>query len=186
MKNKKQVSLTTILLRKIISEEVKKVILESSEKELKEDSVDLQIDSYFSDYESEAKKIKSEGIDFRQMTRRFLTEAEDEDKDEESKEGKKDSTEKKKLTAEDLDLENFAASVVRLIDNYDSLLEIRLTIAKRAVNFLLKNYEPSVMKEFKEILSDQHDIFVEHPEQADEPYLAPPADRALGPSGGGA
>lgn len=184
MKNKKQVSLTTILLRKIITEEVKKVILESSEKELKEDSLDLQIDSYLTDYESEAKKIKSEGVDFRRMTRRFLVEAEDED--EKPEENEKDSAEKKKLTAEDLDLENFAASVVRLIDNYDSLLEVKLTIAKRATNFLLKNYETSVIKEFKEILSDQHDIFVDHPEQADEPYLAPPADRALGPSGGGA
>jgi len=180
MKSKKQVSMTTGLLRKIISEEVKKVILESSEKELKEDSIDMQIDSYFSDYESEAKELKAEGTDFRRLTRRFLLEADDE-----SKKDKKDSEDdNKKLSIEDIDLESFATSVVRLIDNYDSLLEIKSTIAKRATNFLLKNYDSLAAKEFKEILSDQFDIFVDHPEQEDEPYLAPPADRALGPSGG--
>jgi len=181
MKNKKQTSMTAGLLRRIIAEEIKKVILESSEKELKEDSVDLQIDSYFVDYESEAKRLKAEGTDFRRLTRQFLLEAED---DKESKEDKKDSADKKKLSVEDIDLENFAVGVVRLIDNYDSLLEIKLTIAKRATNFLLKNYDALIAKEFKEILSEQFDIFVDHPEQADEPYLAPPADRALGPSGG--
>lgn len=185
MKANKQVSVTTGLLRKIISEEVKRVILESSEKELKEDSIDLQIDSYFSDYESEAKELKAEGMDFRRLTRKFLLEAED-DEDKESKKDKNPAEDDaKKLSAEDIDLENFASSVVRLIDNYDSLLEIKQTIAKRATNFLLKNYDPMAAKEFKEILSDQFDIFVDHPEQADEPYLAPPADRAQGSSGGG-
>jgi hypothetical protein len=140
----------------------------------------MQIDSYFSDYESEAKELKAEGTDFRRLTRRFLLEADDE-----SKKDKKDSEDdNKKLSIEDIDLESFATSVVRLIDNYDSLLEIKSTIAKRATNFLLKNYDSLAAKEFKEILSDQFDIFVDHPEQADEPYLAPPADRALGPSGG--
>ena len=90
------------------------------------------------------------------------------------------------MTIEDLDVAVFADSVVRLIDNYDSLLEVKDTIAKRAIKFLEKNYEPDVADKFKIVLEDEYDIYVGKTPLSDlEKYPAPPADRANG-SGGGA
>jgi hypothetical protein len=174
-------------LKKLIRENVAILLREESKKSDKEleDSLDQQVDDFFISYESEAKPSKNESIVFRDMTRSFLSstsgnlfEAEEEKEDK--------NKEEKKLTSEDLDIESFAASVVRLIDNYDSLLEVRNTIARRAVNFLNKNYEPSVSEEFKVILEDQHDISIgkSKAEKEDEEFPAPAAARSG--SGGGA
>lgn len=172
-------------LRTIIKEGVRDLLKEEAKGKDKETeaSVDRQIDKYFSDYEKEAKTTKTEGTDFRFMSRRFfasvLSEAEDEEK--------KDEPAAEKLTLEDIDIEVFADSVVRLIDNYDSLLEIRDTISKRAVNFLKENYDESAVQMFKDVMSDQYDIEVGRPAVSDnEKFPAPPADRALGSGGGGA
>ena len=176
-----------------------KVLREAPEdnlmKENKEDSVDDQIDSFFSGYEKESKNVKQEGRDFRSFVRRFLIEAEEEEKDEEEKddesEDKKSEDEEpeepKKLTIEDIDVNSFTESVVRLVENYDSLLEIRNTILRRAANFLLKSYEPDVVDAFKENLSDQHglDIGLSKTEQEDEDFQPPAADRAGSSPGGG-
>lgn len=171
-------------LRKLIAEEVKRSLLEVGEKdkpEAGEDSLDSQVDKYLADYEVEAKSSKNEGLDFRMMTRRFLIEAdeeEDEDKEEEDK---------GKLKAEDIDVENFVNSVMRLVENYDSLLEVRNTILRRAVNFLLKNYEPDAAQVFKDTLLDLHgmEIGKSRSEVEDDEFEMSPADRA-GPSPGGA
>lgn len=142
-----------------------------SEKEEGEDSLDAQIDRYFVDYEKESSISKNEGLDFRMMTRRFLLEA-DEEAD------KKD--EKKKLKIEDIDVENFLDSVMRLVDNYDALLEVRNTILRRAVNFLVKGYEPAVADAFKENLTEIYgmEIGKSKSEVEDEEFQAPAADRA--------
>lgn len=164
----------------ILSELVKKLLKEAekAEKPVPEASVDLQIDEYFSQYEKNAKPTKQESTNYWSMTRDFLLEAEDEEK--------KDASSTEKLTEEDLDIEIFASDVVRLIDNYDSLLSIRDTIVRRAINFLSKNYENTVMETFKMTLEDQHDISVDKPKEQDfEKFPAPPADRASGAGGGG-
>ena len=73
------VSLKLNQLRALISEEIKKNLVEVGEKdkpEEGEDSLDSQIDRRLSDYESESRVAKTEGLDFRMMTRRFLLEAE--------------------------------------------------------------------------------------------------------------
>jgi len=169
-------------LRKIIIEETKKVLLEAEkekkEKEEKgEDSLDSQIDSYFSDYESEGKNSKNEGLDFRSFVRRFLREAEEEPKEEESE---TDQEEKAKLTSDDIDIDSFVDNVVRLVDNYDSLLEVRNTILRRAVNFLLKGYEIDVADSFKESLLERHGLEVGQSkyDHESEEFQAPAADRA--------
>jgi len=173
-------------LRKLIAEEVKRSLLEVGEKdkpEEGEDSLDSQIDKYLADYEVEAKSSKNEGLDFRMMTRRFLVEAdEDEGEDKEEEEG-----DEGKLKAEDIDVESFVNSVIRLVDNYDSLLEVRNTILRRAVNFLLKNYEPDAAQVFKDTLLDLHgmEIGKSRSEVEDDEFEMPSADRA-GPSPGGA
>ena len=194
--------LSTSALKSLIREQVRYILTEEDSKpapKVEKDSLDKQIDDFFIEYESEAKTKKNEGLDFRSMTRNFLTKSlqnlfEAEEGEEEKPEGPAASPEgeakeeKKKLTAEDIDIESFATDVVRLIDNYDSLLEVRNTIARRAVNFLSKNYEESVANQFKITLEDEHDIAIGKSKEDEdfEKFQAPFADRAGGSGGGGA
>jgi Rps23 Pro-64 3,4-dihydroxylase Tpa1-like proline 4-hydroxylase len=108
------------------------------------------------------------------MTRRFLLEAEEDEETEKAEE------EPEKLKAEEIDVENFLDSVMRLVDNYDALLEIRNTILRRAINFLIKGYEPAAANAFKENLQDVYGIEVgkSKSEIEDEDFQAPAADRA--------
>lgn len=171
-------------LRKIIADEVKKTLVEAKEKQPEtEDSLDAQVDRYLSSYESESKSSKKEGKDFRMLVRRFLSEA-DEDEKEEKKSGEEDKDDKedepKKLTIEDIDVENFVDSTMRLVDNYDSLLEVRNTILRRALNFLAKSYTPDVVKQFEETLLEVHGLEIgkSKSETEDDEYQVPAADRA--------
>lgn len=163
------------------------LLLEASDDVLEEgDSLDSQVDRYLSQYESESKSSKNEGKDFRAFMRRFLREAEgDEEKEDDvSKDEEQPPT---KISSDKLDVESFAGSVMRLIDNYDSLLEFRTTVAKRAINFLAKSYEPDVVESFKSVMRDDYGVVPGESEQdvKDDNYAAPAADRA-GPSPGGA
>lgn len=159
-------------------------LLESKDKgEEGEDSLDAQVDKYLVSYESEAKLSKNEGLDFRSMTRRILTE-----KDEEGTDKDKPAEEPKKLSIEDLDVKSFVADVVRLVDNYDALLEVRNTILRRAVNHLVKNYEGDVAESFKEELLESYgmEIGVTQSEKQDKAEFQAPKAAAAGPAGGGA
>lgn len=159
---------------------------EPVKKERGEDSIDSQIDSYFSDYEAESKKSKNEGRDFRMFVRRFLSEApEDEEKadtekDADKDEKKTDAASPEKLSINDIDVDSFAENVVRLIDNYDSLLEVRNTILRRAINHLLDGYQPDVAEAFKESLMENHGLEVGKSkyEREDDNFQPPAADRA--------
>jgi len=171
-------------LRRLISEEIKKGLLEVGEKDKKEegeDSLDDQVDKYLLSYEKESKSSKNEGKDFRMLVKRFLKEAE-EDEDEEDKEG-----EEKKLTSDDIDIDNFSKSVMRFIDNYDALLDVRNTVLRRAVNFLIKGYEPDVSQTFKSNIMDEYGIQIGKTKSdiENDEYQSPAADRA-GASPGGA
>jgi len=156
------------------------------EKEEGQDSVDSQIDSFFSDYEAESRNSKNEGKDFRMLVRRFLLEAEEdkeEDKDKDKKEEKdkeeEAASEPEKLTIDDINVDTFADSVVRLIDNYDSLLEIRNAILRRSINFLLKGYSPDVAEAYKTSLEERHGLEAGKSKyEEDEDFQPPPADRA--------
>ena len=173
-------------LKNIIRKEVRSLVMEAKDKKELKDSLDQQVDDYLTEYESDAKVKKNESVDFRSMTRSFLTstsrnlfEAEEE------KEGADDAEPEQKLKAEDINIEQFTSDVVRLIDNYDSLLEVRNTLARRAVNFLTKNYEQDVVNQFKITLEDQHDIVIgkSKSEEEDEKFQAPPAVRSGGTGG---
>jgi hypothetical protein len=139
-----------------------------------DDSLDAQVDRYLAQYEGEAKSSKTEGRDFRMLTRRILSEAE------EDEEGGDEAEPPAKLTLEDIDIESFVNGVVRLIDNYDSLLEVRSTLARRAKNFLGKNYAPDVVEAFEQVLRDDHGIVAGKAEEdvEAEDFPAPGADRA--------
>jgi len=164
-------------LRKLIAEEIFRTLNEVGEKEKEdgEDSLDNQIDRFFSNYESESRVSKMEGLDFRMMTRRFLIEADEEEKDEKEEEMKPE-----KLRSEDIDVENFLNNVMRLVDNYDALLEIRNTILRRAVNFLIAGYEPDVAQLFKDSLLDSYGLEIGKSKSdiEDEEFEVPAADRA--------
>ena len=169
-------------LRNLIAEEIKKSLFEVGEKDKQEDgedSIDRQIDRYLINYESESKLAKAEGKDFRMTLRRFLLEAEEATEDESA-----DSLPPiKKLKYEDIDIKNFLNSVMRLVDNYDALLEVRNAILRRAVNFLIKGYDKDVSESFKDDLADTYGIQIgkSKSEVEDDNHQSPVADRA-GPS----
>lgn len=180
---------------KSLLREMRQTLTEAPKPKLEdgEDSLDAQIDKFFIDYEAEAKNSKNEGRDFRSFVRRFLTEAEEDEekKDEEKPEDEEKSEEAgdekpKTLTAEDINIQSFVTDVMRLVDNYDTLLEIRNTILRRASNFLSKNYEPDAVELFKSELLDSYGIEIgKSDSEMEDKYSAPKAG-AAGPMGGGA
>jgi hypothetical protein len=157
---------TLALLNKILVEDK-----EEEEKDIGPDSLDLQVDHYLAEYEKEAKLSKHEGLDQRSMARRFLSNLTEEAD--------------KKIPIDDFDVNSFATDLVRLIDNYDSLLETRRTITRRAIKFLQKNYEPDVINSLIEILETNFDVYLDKSQyDIDDEDTAPLADRA-GPEVGG-
>ena len=173
-------------LKKIIREQVKNILHEEVVKKELQASLDKQVDNFLISYESES-SVKNEGFNFRSAARNFLSASSNNLFEAEGDEAAKDKPEEKKmLTIEDIDVEEFASNVVRLIDNYDSLLEVRNTLARRAINFLSENYTSDVVNQFKLVLEDEHDIVVgkSNAEEEDDEFPAPSAERAG--SGGGA
>lgn len=135
-------------------------------------SLDAQVDRYLNEYEKEAKSAKQEGKDFRSLIKRLLREEEGDASPADPGAGK--------ASVNDLDIESFANSVVRLIDNFDSLLEVRSTLVRRAENFLAKVYDEEVTKEFARVMREEHGIEPGKSAEtvSDEQFPAPPAARA--------
>lgn len=158
------------------------LLQESSEDKLAEDSLDAQVDKYLISYEADSKIVKKESYDFRQSMQSMLFEAEDDEEDEEEK---SDEDKVKKLSVEDLDMEAFVNNVMRLVENYDSLLEVRDTILKRALNFISKNYKKDAQDTFESTILDLYGVEIGSSKQdiGDEYFPAPRAG-AAGPSGG--
>jgi hypothetical protein len=145
------------------------------------DSLDDQVDHYLAQYEAEAANSKNEGVDFRHLTRRFLSEADGDEIE------PVDANEPEKKTIDDIDIDSFADSVVRLIENYENLLEFRDTIVKRALNHISKSHDASTVDSLRRIFVDEHSIDPGKSEEEvrDEKYPVPAADRAGGEGGGG-
>ena len=138
---------------------------------LQDDSVDLQIDKFFIDYEKQSTGSKNESYYLRSLTRMLLEDGEQPDQPEGEKQ---------------IDPSVFASSVMRLISNHDSLLDVTNVIAKRAFNFILKNYDVSTAKEFIDIMRRDYDFEIDKTEydketEDEEPF----ASRAGGTSGAG-
>lgn len=157
-------------------------------------SLDNQVDKYLISYEREAKSVKTEGNDiFRRFRAMMLLEADEE----EEKEGgmgsgggddDEESTPEEapqKLSVHDIDVEAFAESVARLIENYNNLLEVEKTLIKRSINFIAKNYDSEVVSAFKKTLQSNHSMSTDKSkfDHEDEDFAAPRADFA-GPLGG--
>ena len=169
------------LARKLVEASLREADENTPELE-KEDSIDSQVDRYLAQFEVEAKASQNEGNDFRSLTRRLLSEAED---DEESGDSTEDIA---KLTTEDIDMSSFVNGVIRLIDNYDNLLEVRNTLLRRAKNFLLKSYDQKVVESFEDALLDDHGIEIGLSKKSTEEdhFSPPPGDHAGGGGSSGA
>jgi hypothetical protein len=174
------------------------------------DSLDQQVDKYLGQYESDAKKSddalgagdgmgidlntsQMESMDWRDLVKGVIIEAGQEDKD--SQDAGDAAPGADEMTGADdkpgldsLDVAKFADDVVRLIENYDSLLEVRSTLHRRAKAFLAKNYSEEVVNAFDDVMRDDHgmeagkDKFTVDAER----YPAPSAERASGSAEPGA
>lgn len=138
-----------------------------------ESSIDSQIDRYFIQYEKEAQNSQKENC-FRDLARRIV-EAEDDDEED------LDNMEIGKKTIDKINVESFANSLVRLIDNFESLVEIRSTIARRALAYIDKVYEVDVVNALRDTLHFDHDIIPGQTEleTKDSDTTAPLADRSM-------
>lgn len=159
-----------------------------------EDSLDAQVDKFLMDYENEAQSMKSEGKDWRRTVKRLLGEAEDDEsegddaaEDDDQAPGTDSPDAPDKPSVDDINVESFVSSVVRLVENYDNLLEIKNSILRRAANFLAKNYDEATVEQFKDKLEESHGIEIgkSQRDHEDEEFAAPKAG-AAGPFGAGA
>ncbi len=166
--------------------ELARLLRESDEevpkKEKGEDSVDAQIDKYLSQYESQANEDgqkKFESISYERLAHdwRALTEADNEKKDEEVHE---------KAKLEDISMGSFVSDVMRLVENYESLLEIKNTILRRAANYLADNYQGDVLQIFKNELLESYGIEIGKSASEKDDDIQPPKAGAAGPISGGA
>lgn len=161
---------------------------ENEKKIAREDSLDAQVDKFLIAYEADSKEIKKESFNFRSSMRALLLEEEEEEEETDDAEDAEDEPADalvKKLPAEDLNMEEFVNNVMRLVENYDSLLEIRDTILKRALNFIAKNYKKDAPRNFEDTILDLYGVKIGSSSQdvADEINPAPLAG-AAGPAGG--
>jgi hypothetical protein len=155
------------------------------------DSLDNQVDRYLAEYEASSKTAKNEGRDFRMTIRRLLSEADDDaGADGPDADGDTDSpapAAPPKANVDQIDMEEFANNVARLIENFENLLEVRSTLVRRSINFISKNYDQSAVDSLESLLRDKHGLADGETKQEidDDMFSAPRADRA-GPGGAGA
>lgn len=162
------------------------------------ESLDAQVDRYFGEYETAAKKAdgdvedpstdQMESIDWRDLVKgRVLSEAPEDDPPPDAGDAAPGAA---AMTGDDdtkpgldkLDVEKFANDVARLIQNYDSLLEVRSTLLRRAKTFLAKNYSDDVVNGFEDTMRDDHamEAGTSSEEIDDTRFTSPAADRANG------
>ena len=69
----------------------------------------------------------------------------------------------------DIDMEVFAADVARLVKNYDSLLDWKAIIIKKANDYLLDKYDQTKVDALTDILNFRYDLTLEVPEDIISP-----------------
>jgi hypothetical protein len=164
---------------------------------LSSDSLDDQLDSLFIKFESES--IKTEAI--RSLFNLMFEAPEDEEKEEEDLEageapapGEEEPAEQPSSVGSEerdeevsgepgrppLDMDQFTHRVVRLIENYDSLLDIRTVILNRAANYVLENYDEAAVGDFEDTLEIDHGLSLDPKDNEQETPMAIGA----GPAGG--
>ena len=190
---------TAVQIRKLIREEVTGHQEPSlgRKSRLSSDSLDDQIDSLFIKFESES--IKNEGIS--SLFNLMFEAPEDEDDDEDLNPGEVEAPDEEEpneppssIGSEErdeevsgepgrppLDMDQFTQRVIRLIENYDSLLDIRTVILNRAANYIHENYDEAAVGDFEDTLEIDHGLSLDPEDNEQETPMAIGA----GPAGGG-
>ena len=188
---------TAVQIRKIIREEITGHQEPSlgRKSRLSSDSLDDQIDSLFIKFESESDKNESVKSLFN-----LMFEAPEDEEEEELDPGEAESPEEEQppeppssVGSEErdeevsgepgrppLDMDQFTQRVVRLIENYDSLLDIRTVILNRAANYVLENYDEAAVGDFEDTLEIDHGLSLDPQDNEQETPMAIGA----GPAGG--
>ncbi len=88
--------------------------------------------------------------------------------------------------AAELDIEQFATDVARLIQNYTTLLDIESAIYYRAIALLERNYDEEIAGAFKDIMQSRYQFDFDDIREDPVASEAPLALGAAGEGGGGA
>lgn len=157
-------SLTAKLIRKIILEEMEAQLDEKLR--LPADSVDDQIDALLIKFESES--IKTESAT-RSLSALLFEAPEDDDEDDEEGPSAVGSEERdQELSAEPIkppvEIDQFTKKVVRLLENYESLLDIKTVIINRARNYLIENYDEAAADALEDTLDTDYGISLNPPD----------------------
>ena len=98
-----------------------------------------------------------------------------------------DSVEEEAVSEHELDIDLFSEDVARLINNYDSLMDMESIIFNKAKEFLMTKWGEEVAEAFAEILRLRHDLDFDSEIDAleDIEVAAPLAVGASGGDGGG-
>lgn len=190
---------------KLTKDSLRKLILEAMEEEsaaggasvdsktrLSTKSVDDQIDSLLIGFEAKSSvEVKQES--FKYSLARLLEAPEDEE--EGAEEGDEDlalddagvefgtsadvtATKAAEPAKPTLDIDQFAQRVSRLVQNYTNLLDIETVILTRSKNYLMQNYDKSVVEAFEDVLESQFGLSLDPPDNEQER----PAAAGAGPS----
>lgn len=161
----------------------KNLFEQKSLKKFIDDSVDNVIDKFIIDYEDESLKIKKESFRYKNyILDSILMEAEADTNIEDTKASPGADESLRKNPDYQLDIAEFTKNVVRLHDNYESLIDIQDIILKRVYNFLQKHYSKDIIKEFEKFLKVNYELEIDK-SSIDQEYdfVAPYSTR----SGGG-
>ena len=144
------------------------------EKRLSADSVDDQIDSLLLGYQGSS-TVQMEKQSLRSLLPLLMEQPEDEEEIPEEEpspseerpeevEGSEEvvSDEESRPRAPKVDLDIYSQKVVNLLDNLDTLLDIKTVVINRAMNVLRENYGEDVIDEFVDILDREFGIGLEH------------------------
>lgn len=171
-------------LAKLLREETSTAEVFKEEKGL--DSLDAQVDKYFAQFESEAKNVqKNESFAFFKGRKRRLLEAEEENESDSEEKDSKSMPDK--MGIDSLDPHSFANGVARLIENYDTMLEIKNALVRRSLNYIRKSYKDEVVDEVKMALADEHGLETNRSkfDREAEEFAPPSAQRGSGPGSAG-
>ncbi len=84
-----------------------------------------------------------------------------------------------------LDIEQFATDVARLIQNYETLLDIESAIYYRAIALLERNYDEELADAFRDIMQQRYQFDFDDIRDDPVAFEAPLATGASGEGGGG-
>ncbi len=164
--------------------------------ELQDISLDRKVDKYFIQYEREA---VPESQEYDKYLKEILSEADDAagppdmppDMGDPGAGGGEPPAEAapapEATPLPRINLQTFARSLARLINNYEALLSPKSVILNRARAYIEKNYNPNTAKELMTLLDISYNLTPEPKERQDEhPVPLATGAAASGLSGGGA